>query len=100
MVDSFLFLALMSGPPKLRDRDLMASLEGSIDAVVLLHIAVWVCGGLWVLGRLFPATVRRGVLPAGNVALVIAALFIGSLTLSLLESPGCMPLPSLWDSLQ
>src|SRR4051812_21311310 len=30
--DSFLFLALMSGTPKFRDRDLMASLQGSIDA--------------------------------------------------------------------
>jgi len=88
--DSFLFLALMSGPPKFRDRDLMASLQGSVDAVVLLHIGVWLCGGLWVLGRLFPATTRRGVLPAGNVALVIAALFIGSLTLSLFDSPGVL----------
>jgi O-antigen ligase len=88
--DSLLFLALMSGPPKFRDRDLEASLEGAIDLVVVIHIAVWTCGGLWVLARLYPAAVRRGVFPSINPAQVIGALFIISLTFSLWESPGIL----------
>jgi hypothetical protein len=44
----------MSGPPKFRGRDPSASLTGAIDLVVLVHLAVWTCGGLWVLARLYP----------------------------------------------
>ena len=89
-LDSLLFLALMSGPPKFRDRDPVASLEGVIDIVVAIHIVVWICGGLWVLWRLYPAAVRRGVLPSVGRAQTIAAVFIGSLTLSLWRSPGIL----------
>ena len=89
-LDSLLFLALMSGPPKFRDRDPVASLEGVIDVVVAIHIVVWICGGLWVLWRLFPAVVRRGALPPVSRAQMIAAVFVGSLTLSLWRSPGIL----------
>jgi O-antigen ligase len=88
--DSLLFLALMSGPPKFRDRDPVSSLEGVIDVVVVIHIVIWICGGLWVLARLYPAAVRRGVVPSVNPAQVVGALFIASLTLSLSESPGIL----------
>src|SRR5580704_7705803 len=43
-----LFLLLFSGPPRLRERDPVASLRGDIDAVVILHVVVWVAAGLWV----------------------------------------------------
>ena len=88
--DSFLFLALMSGPPKFRARDPFASLEGVIDLVVIIHIAIWLCGGLWVLARLYSTAVRRGVVPSANPTQAIGALFIASLTLSLWESPGVL----------
>jgi O-antigen ligase len=88
--ESLLFLALMSGPPKFRARDAFASLEGAIDLVVLIHIAVWTCGGLWVLARLYPAALRRGVVPPLNPAQAIGALFIAALTLSLSKSPGIL----------
>ena len=86
--DSLLFVVLMSGPPKFRGRDPLASLAGAIDWVVLIHIAVWTCGGLWVLARLYPSVLRRGIVPAVNPAQAVGALFIGALTISLWESPG------------
>ena len=86
--DSLLFLALMSGPPKFRERDPLASLTGAIDLVVIVHVVVWICGGLWVLARLYPAVLRRGILPALNPAQALGALFIAALTLSAWESPG------------
>jgi hypothetical protein len=88
--DSLLFLALMSGPPKFRGRDLYASLTGAIDLVVIVHVAVWTCGGLWVLARLYPAVLRRGILPAVNPVQAVGALFITALTLSMYESPGLL----------
>jgi len=86
--DSFLFLALMSGPPNFRDRDPYASLNGELDLVAMIQIGVWICGGLWVLARLYPSVLRRGVLPAVNPSQAMGALFIAALTLSLWESPG------------
>lgn len=47
-----IFLLILSGPPRLRIRDLEASLRGDIDGVVLLHIVVWAFAGLWVLGQI------------------------------------------------
>ena len=88
--DSLLFLALMSGPPKFRGRDPYASLAGAIDLVVIVHIVVWTCGGLWVLARLYPTVVRRGILPAINPVQAVGALFIGALMLSMPESPGLL----------
>ncbi len=44
-----LFLLILSGPPKLRFRDLEASLRGETDWVVFFHIVVWGLAGLWVL---------------------------------------------------
>lgn len=87
-LDSALFLALMSGPPNFRDRDPYASLRGELDLPALIQIGVWACGGLWMLARLYPSVLRRGVLPAVNAAQALGALFIVSLTFSLWESPG------------
>src|SRR5262245_26123413 len=88
--ESILFLALMSGPPKFRERDPIASLAGEIDLAVMIQIGVWACGGLWVLARLYPSVLRRGVLPAVNSAQAIGALLIAALSLSLWESPGLL----------
>src|SRR5688572_970875 len=88
--DSLLFLALMSGPPKFRQRDVFASLAGAIDPVVMIHVGVWTCGGLWVLARLYPALLRHKVVPSVNPAQAIGALFIAALSLSLWDSPGVL----------
>src|ERR1051325_5906599 len=79
--DSLLFLILMSGPPKFRGRDPSASLTGAIDSVVLVHLAVWALGGLWVLARVYPTMLRRGTVPAVNRAQALGALFIAALAL-------------------
>jgi len=44
-----LFLLILSGPPKLRFRDLEASLRGETDWVVFFHLIVWGLAGFWVL---------------------------------------------------
>jgi O-antigen ligase len=87
-LDSAMFLALMSGPPNFRDRDPYASLRGDLDLPALLQIGIWACGGLWILARLYPLVLRRGVLPAVNSAQALGALFIVALTFSLWDSPG------------
>jgi O-antigen ligase len=44
-----LFVLMLSGPPRLRFRDLEASLRGEADWVVAFHVVVWGLAGLWVL---------------------------------------------------
>jgi hypothetical protein len=46
---TLLFLLMFSGPPRLRIRDVDASLRGEFDSVVVLNIVVWGFAGLWVL---------------------------------------------------
>ena len=89
--ETLLFLTLMSGPPKFRERDLNASLAGSIDPVVIVHVGVWACGGS--VGAGAPVTRQccgAALIPSINVSQAIGALFIAALTLSLRESPGLM----------
>jgi O-antigen ligase len=80
----------MSGPPKFRDRDPMASVTGAIDAIVLLHVVVWGLGALWVLTRLYSSLVRRGSLPAVAPSQMIGVLLIAGLSLSAYHSPGVL----------
>jgi O-antigen ligase len=48
VVDHLVFMALLSGPPRIRARDPLASLQGELDWVVVLHIVVWLAGAVWV----------------------------------------------------
>jgi len=80
----------MSGPPKFRDRDPMASVTGAIDTIVLLHVVVWGLGALWVLTRLYSSLVRRGSLPAVAPSQMIGVLLIAGLSLSAYHSPGVL----------
>jgi hypothetical protein len=48
-LDSVLFLALMSGPPSIRDRDMYASLAGVIDTAIAVRVGVWALGALWIV---------------------------------------------------
>jgi O-antigen ligase len=89
-LDSVLFIALMSGPPKFRQRDALASLTGQIDAMVAMQIAVWVCGGLWVFLRLYPSVLRRGRVPPVRALQVLSTLLVATLSLSILDSPGVL----------
>jgi hypothetical protein len=48
IVGSLLFVLLFSGPPRFRERDITASLQANIDAVVIFHVLVWVVAGVWI----------------------------------------------------
>ncbi len=48
----FLFVLLLSGPPKFRLRNPTASLEYTVDWVILLQLLVWSIAGCWVLYHL------------------------------------------------
>jgi O-antigen ligase len=80
----------MSGPPKFRERDPLASIAGTIDLIVLIHAAVWTCGGLWILKQLYSSILRRGIIPAVNPAQAIGALLIVALSISVWDSPGML----------
>jgi O-antigen ligase len=88
--ESLLFVALMSGPPKFRERDPLASLTGTIDLMVVIHMVVWTCGGLWVLARLYPFILRRRLVPALNPAQKMGGVLILALSLSVWDSPGVL----------
>jgi hypothetical protein len=88
--ESLLFVALMSGPPRFRDRDVTASLSGAVDEVVILQVGVWAVGGLWVFARICPHLLQRGLVPSLNGAQGLGALLILALGLSIWRSPGVM----------
>jgi len=48
-----LLVLMLSGPPRLRFRDLDASLRGETDWVVFFHVGVWVLAGLWILLQVY-----------------------------------------------
>ena len=96
--DTLLFIALLSGPPKLRVRDPLESLDNVVDWAVLLNLGVWVCGAAWVLARIVDVFVFEKRMPAFNVSTVFGAMFVGTLFLSLITSAA--PLLTLYRSLQ
>jgi O-antigen ligase len=85
--DYLCFLALFSGPPRIRARDPLASLNAEIDWVVLLHVAVWLLGALWVIRQGYRFLVRGKSLPFTWIHFLglLLALLLG---LSLFGSPG------------
>ena len=88
--ESLLFVALMSGPPKFRVRDMNASLSGDIDSVVLVHLAVWACGAVWVLRQLYPTLFRSAAIPRLSAVQFVGAVFIAELCVSIPRAPGPM----------
>ncbi len=52
VASTLLFLLVLTGPPRLRFRDPLASIRGDVDAVVVFHIIVWVLAGIWVFHQL------------------------------------------------
>ena len=49
---TLLFFLLFSGPPSLRLRDPLDSIEGLIDPSVMFQVSVWAAGGIWTLYQL------------------------------------------------
>jgi hypothetical protein len=65
-------------------------LGGEIDLIVLIQLGVWAGGALWVVARLYPSALRRGIIPILNPLIITAWLLIAALSLSLPESPGVL----------
>jgi hypothetical protein len=96
--DYLAFFALFSGPPRIRARDPLASLQGEIDWVVILHIMVWLIGALWVARQLFRYLVIERKAVFFTWMHFLAVLLSALLGLSLIVSPG--PLLTLFRALQ
>lgn len=81
-----LFILMLSGPPRLRFRDLDASLRGDTDWVVFLHIGVWGFAGFWVLLQIYKRMQAR--LPLLHVRLpqVLGLILVFCLALSIFTS--------------
>jgi len=54
-----LFFLLFSGPPQFRLRDPTASLDQTVDVVILVQAVVWIVAGAWVAWHLY-SIARRG----------------------------------------
>jgi hypothetical protein len=85
--ETLLFIALLSGPPRLRERDPFASLSGSADWSVLLNAAVFGLAGFWVFLNLGAYLLKGKSIPRFGVLPVLAFLLAGCLYLSMLVSP-------------
>lgn len=48
-IASLIFFLLLSGPPRLRVRDVNASLQGVLDWSTLLNISIWLLGAGWLV---------------------------------------------------
>jgi O-antigen ligase len=85
--DSLIFVLLVSGPPKFRGRDPLASLRGEIDASALFQIGVWALGFAYVVWRLYPL-LSRGLLPRLHAVQTLALLIPVTLLIPAFASPG------------
>lgn len=81
-----LFILMLSGPPRLRYRDLDASLRGDTDWVVFFHIGVWGFAGLWVLLQIYKR--MQAKLPLLHVRLpqILGLILVFCLALSIFTS--------------
>jgi hypothetical protein len=86
ILETLLFLALLSGPPALRVRDPSASLSGDADWSVLLNAAVWALGAFWVFLNLGGYVLKAKSLPRFDLLYLLAFLLAFCLYLSTLSS--------------
>jgi len=82
-----LFLLMLSGPPKLRFRDLDASLKGELDWVVFVHMGIWVLAGLWILLQICKRFQSRAPLLRLRLPQILGLLLTLCLAISILTSP-------------
>jgi O-antigen ligase len=85
--DFVIFLALLSGPPRFRTRDIFATFRNEMDWSVLLNIGVWCLGALWVFHHLFSMISIRRRLPRFQRTQILALALIYLLSMSTLLSP-------------
>jgi len=83
--ESLLFIALLSGPPRLRIRDAYASLRGEIDWSVLISIIIWGLGAFWIFSKFAGHVVRKKQVKL-ELMQRISIVFVCFLSLSILVS--------------
>ena len=81
-----LFILMLSGPPRLRFRDIDASLRGDTDWVVFLHVGVWGFAGFWLLVQIYKR--MQAKLPLLDIRLpqILGLILVFCLGLSILTS--------------
>ena len=82
-----LFFLLLSGPPKFRLRDPSASLDVTVDVVIMMQILVWVVAGCWVLWNIDKWSIGKEPEKSRFTALeLMSGILFALLTLSVLFS--------------
>jgi len=84
--ETLLFIALLSGPPRLRERDPFSSLSGAVDWSVLLNAAVWSVGAFWVFLNLGGYLIKGRSVPRFGLLHILAFLLAFCLYLSTFTS--------------
>ena len=90
IIDTLLFIALQTGPPRLRRREVTASLSFEIDWAVILNAVVLGLGALWVFARLNEHLLTAKSLPRLGTTQKLVLLLVGCLSLSAFFSPAYM----------
>lgn len=81
-----LFVLMLSGPPRLRFRDLDASLRGETDWVVFFHIGIWGLAGFWVLLQVYKRMQARLPVIRLRMPQILGLALVLSLSISILTS--------------
>jgi hypothetical protein len=95
MFETLLFLAIFSGPPVLRGRDLTASLRNEFDLASGIQVFVWLLGLGWIIGIVLGG---KGFFPKLGIPQMLGILLAFVLGLSALFSPA--PALTMFRSLQ
>lgn len=86
--EAILFIVLLSGPPRIRERDPMASMRGEIDWVILLNAVIWTLAALWIFYYLVNTFImRKKRLPRVHWLQKLGLAFAAALGVSTLVSP-------------
>jgi|SRR5215217_1368650 len=84
--ETLLFVALLSGPPRFRERDPMASLSGAVDWPVLLSVVVWGVAALWIFFHIGGYLLKGKSIPRFGPLHILAFVLVICLYLSTLFS--------------
>lgn len=91
IIDSLIFVLLLSGPPRLRRRDVTLAMRADVDWAVMIELIVWGSGFVWLFIRLYPTVVARGIIPRMWPPQVIGGMFVVGLFSSAWLAPSMVP---------
>ncbi|MEL7667810.1 MAG: O-antigen ligase family protein [Actinomycetota bacterium] len=85
-MESLLFLLAFWGPPRLRSRDVLASLGLQLDWAVGVNIAVWLMVGLWIFNEFNVYALVHRRLPRLSAPVSAGLMLAAALLLSAVQS--------------